>query len=142
MTKFANTRYQVRASDDEDWKDVVDVNGNFTEPTWFDSYQYRRKPEPEVVKPKWPTLELNHNQLWEASGVTLGESWNSSQSQNAVNYGISHALEAGLVVLPEAVNKPTQIDYKEEATMHRAAFYAALDAFVQRHPNKNLCGGL
>ena len=135
-------RYQYKTYDNDEWKDVLNLYGDFVPPSWQEGFQYRRKPEPEIVKPKWPTLELNYNQLREASGVTLGESWNSSQSQNAVNYGIAHALEAGLVVLPEAVNKPTKIDYKEEATRHRAAFYAALDAFVQQHPNKNLCGGL
>lgn len=106
------TKFQVRGKDFDVWLDVLDSEGNFVEPSWYPGVQYRVKPE--VVKPKWPTLDLDHNQLWVASGVTLGESWSSGQTRNAINYGIAHALETGLVVLPKVTSSVQNINYKKD----------------------------
>lgn len=107
------------------WKEVV-------EPRWFDYVNYRVKPE--VVKPKWPTLDLPREIFltlideYECDGHTI---------IGVANAAIAHALETGLVVLPGDTVKPAQIDYKKDAEAWGGALNEAAWTFIESNPEKS-----
>lgn len=102
--------FEFREDDSCVWKDVVDGFGDFVEPSWNVGYQYRRKPEPEVVKPKWPETTMTETEL-EAVYYYDAPGYNHTVIANAA---IAHALETGLVVLPSVSNNTAQVDYKKD----------------------------
>lgn len=104
-------QWEFRTKDNEDWFDVVSVlDGSFVEPSWIEGYQYRLKIVPEVVKPKWPETTMTETELEEVYYYDA-PGYNHTVIANAA---IAHALETGLVVLPEVVSKTQQINYKKD----------------------------
>lgn len=140
-------KFQVRGNDSDVWLDVVDSECNFVEPMWYEGVQYRRKPKPEVVKPKWEHKEFDGDRLRQAYNSVLGDSsWNSFV--RCANKAIEMALETGLVVLPSTnTNSSVQsINYKKDAETWGGALNEAAWEFIENNPEKsallfNTCKG-
>lgn len=138
-------KFQVRGKDSDVWLDVVDSEGNFVEPMWYEGVQYRLKPKPEVVKPKWPQTTMTDDKLDSA----CEDSYGYYELLRAVaNAAIAHALETGLVVLPNTkTNSSVQnINYKKDAETWGGALNEAAWEFIDNSPEKsallfNTCKG-
>ena len=73
--------------------------------------EYRVKPE--VAKLKWEHKEFDGDRLRQAYNSILGDSmWNSFN--RSANKAVEIALEKGYVMLPDAIAKHTQVDYKKD----------------------------
>lgn len=127
--------FEFREDDSCMWKDVVDGFGDFVEPSWVVGYQYRRKPKPDTLKPNWPKSNMSIRDMYKALSPSATISiYDCDMLADAV---IAHALETGLVVLPETVNKFVQIDYKKDAEDWGNALNEAAWTFIMECPEKS-----
>lgn len=111
---------------DGQWRNICES------PLFMLDGDYRVKPE--VVKPKWPETTMTDCQLDGAYENNYGY---YERLSAVANRAIAHALETGLVVLPEATVKPAQIDYKKDLEDWRSiALDAALNEFIEIHRDK------
>lgn len=126
--------FEFREDDSCVWKDVVDGFGDFVEPSWHVGYQYRRKPEPEVVKPKWPETTMTSDELDEVYGDATGYSYIP-----IANAAIAHSLETGQVVLPNiSISSLVQsTNYKKDAEEWGGALNEAAWTFIEDNPEKS-----
>lgn len=139
-------KFQVRGNDPDVWLDVVDSECNFVEPMWHEGVQYRRKPKPEVVKPKWPRSTMGIRDMYKVLSPSATISiYDCDMLADAV---IAHALETGLVVLPSTntISSVQNINYKKDAETWGGALNDAAWTFIEDNPEKsallfNTCKG-